>query len=79
MPIEAIEIVGIKPIGCQVKQQITLGRRFDLGKNIWHHETEIYENLEQIDDFLVRGFNPFEKYARQIGSFPQVGLKIRNI
>ena len=22
---------------------------------------------------LVGGFNPFEKYARQIGSFPQVG------
>ena len=25
---------------------------------------------------IVGGFNPFEKYARQIGSFPQVGLKI---
>ena len=23
---------------------------------------------------LVGGFNPFEKYARQIGSFPQVGV-----
>ena len=23
--------------------------------------------------------NPFEKYARQIGSFPQVGVQIRNI
>ena len=22
-------------------------------------------------DMLVGGFNPFEKYARQIGSFPQ--------
>ena len=29
--------------------------------------------------FLVGGFNPFEKYARQIGSFPQVGMKIENI
>ena len=28
---------------------------------------------------LVGGFNPFEKYARQIGSFPQVGVKIKNI
>ena len=28
---------------------------------------------------LVGGFNPFEKYARQIGSFPQVGGKIKNI
>ena len=24
------------------------------------------------------GFNPFGKYARQIGSFPQVGVKIHN-
>ena len=30
-------------------------------------------------DKLVGGFNPFEKYARQIGSFPQVGLKIINL
>ena len=28
---------------------------------------------------LVGGFNPPEKYARQIGSFPQVGVKIKNI
>ena len=28
---------------------------------------------------LVGGFNPFEKYAGQIGSFPQVGMKIKNI
>ena len=28
---------------------------------------------------LVGVFNPFEKYARQIGSFPQVGMKIKNI
>ena len=26
----------------------------------------------------VGGFNPFEKYDRQIGSFPQVGLKLKN-
>ena len=25
------------------------------------------------------GFNPFEKYARQIGSFPQVGVKMKNM
>ena len=29
--------------------------------------------------FLVGDFNPFEKYARQIGSFPQIGVKIKNI
>ena len=28
---------------------------------------------------LVGGFNLFEKYARQIGSFPQVGVEIENI
>jgi len=26
---------------------------------------------------LVGGFNPSEKYACQIGSFPQVGVKIK--
>ncbi len=29
--------------------------------------------------YLVGGFNPSEKYARQIGPFPQVGMKIKNI
>jgi len=29
--------------------------------------------------FLVGGFNPSEKYARQIGSLPQVGMKIKKI
>ena len=29
---------------------------------------------------LVGGWtNPLEKYARQIGSFPEVGMKIKNI
>ena len=28
---------------------------------------------------LVGGFNPFEKYARQNGNLPQVGVKIKNI
>ena len=29
--------------------------------------------------YLVGGFNPFETYTRQIGSFPQVGMNIKNI
>ena len=37
MAVEAIEIVGIKPIGCQVKQQITLE---DVHGKKWH-ETKI--------------------------------------
>ena len=28
-------------------------------------------------DQLVGGFNPFEKHARQIGSFPQIGVNIK--
>jgi len=33
-----------------------------------------------IESTLVGGWtDPFEKYARQIGSFPQVGMKINNI
>jgi len=33
----------------------------------------------QLTLFLVGGFNPFEKHARQIGSFPQVEVKIKHI
>ena len=29
--------------------------------------------------YLVGGFDPFEKYARQIGSIPPVGMEIKNI
>ena len=29
--------------------------------------------------YLVGGFNPFEKYARQNGNLSQVGMKIKNI
>jgi len=36
---------------------------------------------KQDDDepLLVGGFNPAEKYARQIGNLPQLGVKIKNI
>ena len=35
-------------------------------------------NKNTSNDWLVGGWtNPFEKYARQIGSFPQVGMKIK--
>ena len=30
-----------------------------------------------VEGNLVGGFNPFEKYARQIVSFPQVAVKIK--
>jgi len=32
-----------------------------------------------VEGNLVGGFNPIEKYARQMGSFPQMGVKIKNI
>ena len=28
---------------------------------------------------LVGGFNPSEKYARQNGNLPQIGVKIKNV
>jgi len=34
---------------------------------------------EHIKHHLVGGFNPFEKYARQNGNLPQIGMKIKNI
>ena len=41
---------------------------------------EILRNKALLRVLLVGGWtNPFEKYARQIGSFPQVGMKIKNI
>ena len=29
--------------------------------------------------YLFGGFNPSEKYARQNGNLPQIGVKIKNI
>ena len=42
---------------------------------------ELYlANQQQISDFfLVGGFNPSEKYPRQNGNLPQIGVKIKNI
>ena len=35
--------------------------------------------LTYVYTVLVGGFNPIEKYARQNGSFPQIGVKIKDI
>ena len=35
--------------------------------------------MEKIVDKLVGGFNPSEKYACQIGSFPLVWVKIKKV
>ena len=45
-------------------------------------EINPYEKITVFSErpFLAGGWtNPSEKYARQIGSFPQVGVKINNI
>ena len=36
--------------------------------------------FKKVQKYLVGGWtNPSEKYARQIGSFPQIGMKIKNV
>ncbi len=47
-------------------------RKKDLQRKLGQKETS---KLCEVN--LVGGFNPFEKYARQIGSFLQVGVKIK--
>jgi len=37
------------------------------------------KSVNAIQLLLVGGFNSLEKYARQIGNLPQIGLKIRNM
>ena len=37
------------------------------------------KKISQTAKKLVGGFNPVEKYARQIGNLPQIGVKIKNI
>ena len=32
-----------------------------------------------VDNYIVGGFNPSEKYARQIGSFYQIGMTTKHI
>ena len=40
-------------------------------------QNDVDHDLHQQKSGLVGGFNPFQKYARQIGSFPQIGLKTK--
>ena len=52
---------------------------------IWHPENCGSEALdfsldhESLDENWLVVSTQFEKYARQIGSFPQVGVKVKNI
>ena len=65
--------------GKKVKQQI-FGPKMVGEKNAdeYHGIQSVKHHLKNKSK-LVGGFNPSEKYARQIGSFPQVGVNIKNI
>jgi len=53
-------------------------KTFDLNNFFAAQKTEkFYPMLGGIRSFRVGGFEPFEKYDRQIGSFPQVGVNIQ--
>ena len=43
----------------------------------WTYRTKLEARFLQFS--LVGGFSPFEKYARQNGNLPQVGVKIKNV
>jgi len=43
---------------------------------IQQHPLKISANTKQ---GLVGGFNPFEKYDRQNGNLPQIGVNIKNL
>ena len=46
----------------------------------WQPDWKVLALGESTIHILVGGWtNPFEEYARQIGSFPQVGVNIKNI
>ena len=53
----------------------TVRRRVGFGAWLGRGLFRIFEDFQ----WLVGGFNPFEKYAPQIGSCPQVELKIKSI
>ena len=41
-------------------------------QGVWKPRVDVWQC------FLVGGFNPSEKYARQIGNLPQIEVKIKN-
>ena len=57
-------------------------RKLELNKPLSHEPCEagdIFGDLVVYIELLLDGFNPIEKYDRQNGNFPQVGLNIKNI
>ena len=56
------------------------GDEYPMGSQSRKTSPEIQIQNNVCSSYLVGGWtNPFEKDARQIGSFPQVGVKIKNI
>ena len=51
-----------------------------ISPNFIYHDHGFFEPMKlESNKFLVGGFNPFEKYDRQIGSFPQIEVNIPKI
>ena len=48
-------------------------------QKVFLYFTVLHSIILRENPFLVGGFNPSKKYARQIGSFPQIGLKITDL
>ena len=61
----------------RVSMQESLHEETSLSNVQWM--TMVLIKIKSMNFELVGGFHPSEKYARQIGSFPQVGLKIKNL
>ena len=59
------------------------GEKKKVFKVFFAGDPQLYITSHQLIIFakknLVGGFNLFEKYARQFGSFPKVGVKIENV
>ena len=69
---------------CRVSTLSTFTWRFNFKHSKKHQskQQEDYLTRKKMPKFcavekLVSGFNPFEKYARQNGNLPQIGLKIK--
>ena len=46
---------------------------------VFPHPFQMFFLIFHVQICLVGRFNPFEKYARQIGSFPKIEVKINHV
>ena len=69
-------VVGGVAIICIVHPNLSHGTGIIYMVGLWHIQHLYYV----YNSYVVGGFSPFEKYySSQIGWFPQVGLKIKNM